>query len=552
MRKDLDSKLYNEYFEGKKEIFDLLYSKYKSKIEFFIFNIVKDYQKAEDIAQDVFIYVFQNQSKEKYSFKNYLYLVAKSRAISYVETEKRRGNIEEKYLKNADESTEPDIAEYITSEETKKELMNAINELDDKYKNAIYLTQIEELSYKEVSEILGESIQNTKNLVYRGKKELRKYLTNKGFYKDNKLPKILIMVLCAGILISGFTFAEEIGLIIHNLTRNIFGTYNDGITTAIENDYEAEIDMEYVLSNGIKVKIDSIMLDDYNLSIVYNILVENDEYLKRLDVSKIEFNNLLIMDENNVILHAEHEGTIQKFIDFCEKNNLEKGEFCTGCSTGGQRRNILGSENSSNFLVSELISSEKFPNSKILHIKFDTIYFLNSKASTFDIVYGFENTPKSQCRTITGNWEFEINLDEIYEKRNTIEYNVVDINDNKTEVTEASLSMSNMRLELITNTKKIDFEKMQNRDPKTMNVFDMLAFNELYIENENGEKFYEVGSEGTGYEMIEDGKIRYYALFNYTYFDRTEDITIHLRTNKKEEIIIKMKANNFEVEEDAS
>ena len=35
-----------------------------------------------------------------------------------------------------------------------KELIKAINMLNDKYKNAIYLIKIEELSYKETSEIL--------------------------------------------------------------------------------------------------------------------------------------------------------------------------------------------------------------------------------------------------------------------------------------------------------------------------------------------------------------------------------------------------------------
>lgn len=547
MIKDLDSRLYNEYFEGKKEIFDLLYSKYKSKIELFVFNIVKDYQKAEDITQEVFIYVFQNQSKENYSFKNYLYFVAKSRAISYIEKEKRREDILKKYLKNEEESTELDIAEFITIEETKKELIEAINELDDKYKNAVYLTQIEELSYKETADVLGENIQNIKNLVHRGKKELRKNIISKGFYKNRKLPKLFIIILCIGVLISSFTFAKEIRIVIHNLTQNIFGTYNEGITTALENAYESDVDMEYIESNNIKVKVDSIMLDDYNLAIIFNFVSENSEYLKDLEVSRIELNNVLIMNENNVILHAEHEGTTQEFIDFCDGNNLDKGEFYSGCSNGGQRRSILNSENNK-FIVSELISSKKFPLSKKLYIKFDTINFLNKYADIFDIVNEFENTPENQCKTIKGNWEFEIDLEKLNKKRTSIEYEVVNINDNRTEVTEACLSMSNMRLELITNTKKIDFKKMQNRNPKTMNVFDMLAFNELYIENSNGEKFYEIGSEGTRYETIEPRKIKYYALFNYTYFDRTEEITIHLRTNKKEELIIKMKAKNFKSE----
>jgi len=37
MEKDLESKLYMEYFEGKEEVFELLYNKYKSKIQYFIF-----------------------------------------------------------------------------------------------------------------------------------------------------------------------------------------------------------------------------------------------------------------------------------------------------------------------------------------------------------------------------------------------------------------------------------------------------------------------------------------------------------------------------------
>ena len=63
MEKDLDIKLYNEYLDGNKEAFELLYNKYKEKIQYFIDNIVKDYQKAEDITQDVFFYVLKNKRR---------------------------------------------------------------------------------------------------------------------------------------------------------------------------------------------------------------------------------------------------------------------------------------------------------------------------------------------------------------------------------------------------------------------------------------------------------------------------------------------------------
>ena len=98
MEKDLDKKLYNDYLNGQKEAFEFLYNKYKRKIEYFVFNMVKDYQKAEDITQETFIYVMQNKMRENVSFKYYIYMVAKSRAINYIKTEKRRTEITEEYL----------------------------------------------------------------------------------------------------------------------------------------------------------------------------------------------------------------------------------------------------------------------------------------------------------------------------------------------------------------------------------------------------------------------------------------------------------------------
>ena len=207
MEKDLDIELYNEYLNGQKSAFEMLYNKYKEKIKYFVYNIVKDYQKAEDITQDVFIYVLQNKIKEGYSFKYYIYLVAKSRAYNYVNAEKRRTEINEKYFSSKTEKIEQDISEIITKNEEKEEIINAINMLDDRYKNALYLVKIEELTYQETAHILGESIQNVKNLIHRGKKELRKILIKKGFDEMNKVSKIIILILCISILFAGGVYA---------------------------------------------------------------------------------------------------------------------------------------------------------------------------------------------------------------------------------------------------------------------------------------------------------------------------------------------------------
>ena len=210
MEKDLDKKLYNDYLNGEKEAFEILYNKYKNKIEYFIYNIVKDYQKAEDIAQETFIYVIQHQMRENSSFKYYIYLVARSKALNYINVEKRRNEITEKYLTNDDEQIEKDVLDIITTEESKKELLESIELLDERYKNAIYLVNIEGLSYEETSKILGETLQNTKNLIHRGKKQLRKILLKKGFNEMNKVLKIFVISICATVALTGIVYATTV------------------------------------------------------------------------------------------------------------------------------------------------------------------------------------------------------------------------------------------------------------------------------------------------------------------------------------------------------
>lgn len=210
MEKDLDKKLYNDYLNGEKEAFEILYNKYKNKIEYFIYNIVKDYQKAEDIAQETFIYVIQHQIRENSSFKYYIYLVARSKALNYINVEKRRNEITEKYLANDNEQIEKDVLDIITAEESKKELLESIELLDERYKNAIYLVNIEGLSYEETSKILGETLQNTKNLIHRGKKQLRKILLKKGFNEMNKVLKIFVIIICTTIALSGIVYATTV------------------------------------------------------------------------------------------------------------------------------------------------------------------------------------------------------------------------------------------------------------------------------------------------------------------------------------------------------
>lgn len=313
MEKDVDEKLYNDYLNGKKEAFELLYNKYKKRIEYFIYNIVKDYQKAEDLTQETFIYIIQNKIRENGSFKYYIYLIAKSKALNYINVEKRRNEIKEEYLFNDNEQIEKDILEIITKEETKKEILEAIEKLDERYKNAVYLVNIEGISYKETSQILGETLQNTKNLIHRGKKQLRKIMLKKGFDEMNKVSKILIAIICISVILSGVVYAA----------KNIYKNFNKNSNITMKPTYESTIDENTI--NNLWVGTLDLAWKELEKKIGQNKieLEENVEIANELNASKfskemLDSNDYKINVERTITGGYKIDATLNKELNFLE------------------------------------------------------------------------------------------------------------------------------------------------------------------------------------------------------------------------------------------
>ena len=92
-----DKELYRKYLDGDQKSFEELVLRYKNQIIFFISRYTKNTAVAEDISQDVFVYLLLNKEQYnfQYSFKTYLYMIAKCRAINYIKKEKKIVNINE-------------------------------------------------------------------------------------------------------------------------------------------------------------------------------------------------------------------------------------------------------------------------------------------------------------------------------------------------------------------------------------------------------------------------------------------------------------------------
>ena len=91
MQEETDKELYKEYLKGNKQAFEKLVIRHKDHIIYFISRYTKNTDIAEDISQDVFVYLLlhKEQYDFKYSFKTYLYMIAKCRALNYLKSEKK-------------------------------------------------------------------------------------------------------------------------------------------------------------------------------------------------------------------------------------------------------------------------------------------------------------------------------------------------------------------------------------------------------------------------------------------------------------------------------
>ena len=182
MEEKTDKELYKEFLQGNKESFEKIVIRHKDAIIYFIQRYVKSVDIAEDLAQDVFLYILIHKKNYKfeYSLKTYLYTIAKSKALNYIKRERRIVELDENQFEDLEE-----LEEKVFKDERAENLKKSIQKLKIEYQNAIYLADIEELSYKEIAHILKKTDSNVKTLIFRARKALEKVMMEEGYKYEN-------------------------------------------------------------------------------------------------------------------------------------------------------------------------------------------------------------------------------------------------------------------------------------------------------------------------------------------------------------------------------
>jgi RNA polymerase sigma-70 factor (ECF subfamily) len=151
-------------------------------------GFVRNTEDARDITQEVFIDILTNlhQFKAQSGLSTWIYRITVNRSLNYLRSSKRRqGHVSyaedhddggKRESLNLSDPSQKNPAELLEQQERSKTLHDAIQSLPEKQQVAFTLAEYDDLSYKEISEIMHLSISSVESLLFRARKNLQKKL----------------------------------------------------------------------------------------------------------------------------------------------------------------------------------------------------------------------------------------------------------------------------------------------------------------------------------------------------------------------------------------
>ncbi|HLT08620.1 MAG TPA: sigma-70 family RNA polymerase sigma factor [Cyclobacteriaceae bacterium] len=160
-----DSELISQYRNGNEAAFEALVDKYKARVYTTIHMIVKDQGVAEDLLQDVFVKVVQTLNSDRYNeegkFQPWLMRIAHNLAIDHFRKMKRYPSVlmeDGSNVFNTLEFAEENIEDLRIKDETYALVQRLIDELPETQKQVLVMRHYMDLSFQEIADQTGVSI----------------------------------------------------------------------------------------------------------------------------------------------------------------------------------------------------------------------------------------------------------------------------------------------------------------------------------------------------------------------------------------------------------
>lgn len=181
-----DKELVSQYLRGKEEALELLISRHQERIFTYIVSLVKDRQLAEDIFQDVFIKVVNTFKRGKYheegKFLPWVMRISHNLVIDTFRKLKRNPHVdggESFNIFDTIKQDEPNAEEKLVWEQMNGVVADCIQELPEEQRQVLEMRHFADLSFKEIAEETGVSINTALGRMRYALINLRKIIGQK-------------------------------------------------------------------------------------------------------------------------------------------------------------------------------------------------------------------------------------------------------------------------------------------------------------------------------------------------------------------------------------
>jgi RNA polymerase sigma-70 factor, ECF subfamily len=188
MKTDPDVSLMLAFSRGDENAFRELFAKYKNNIINFCFRFCFNHGVAEELAQEVFIRVYQAATRYRPDarFSTWLYRIAVNLCLNESRKGKYQAHIQSmdqpiqfghsEVVLDIEDQESLSSHDLVEAREREKLIHQAMSELSEKQRLALLLRVFNEFSYQEIAGQMDISETKVKSLIYKGRQRLQELL----------------------------------------------------------------------------------------------------------------------------------------------------------------------------------------------------------------------------------------------------------------------------------------------------------------------------------------------------------------------------------------
>lgn len=172
---ETDEILYRRYIDGEDDALRTLLERHRDGLTLFLYGMVGSMEDAEDLMMDSFAALLAKDKPflERSSFKTWLFAIGRNKALAFLRKTRRRPTDME-----TPQPEQPGFS--LLRKEQNRQLYRAIAGLKEEYRQALYLTCLEEMTVAEAARVMKKTARQVTFLTYRGKQALKKVLEQEG------------------------------------------------------------------------------------------------------------------------------------------------------------------------------------------------------------------------------------------------------------------------------------------------------------------------------------------------------------------------------------